>query len=72
MNGDFSPVNSASRGKHTRICQENHHIIATLKNEKIKTICINDTEENINFEKAVNQIVLAYEEKFPNKSNFEK
>jgi hypothetical protein len=43
-----------------------------LKNEKIKMICINDTEESIDFETASNQLVSAFEEKFPDKSDFEK
>ena len=72
VNGDFSPANSDSRGKHMRICQDNHHIIDVLKNEKIKMICINDTEESIDFETASNQLVSAFEEKFPDKSDFEK
>ena len=72
VNGDFSPVNSTSRGKHTRICKDNQHIISALKNEKIKMICINDTEENIDFERAKTEIISAFEEKFPEKSSFEK
>ena len=72
VSGNFHPVNPASRGMHTRICQDNQHIINALKNEKIKMICINDTEEKIDFESAAKQIVSAFEEKFPNKSAFEK
>lgn len=72
VTGNFCPASPSSRGRHMRICQDNSHIINTLKDESVKLICINDTVENIDFEAASDSIALAFEEKFPNKSAFEK
>ena len=49
-------------------------ILKDLTNGKIKAICINDTQvvNKSNFEQLKNVINKALEEKFPNKSKFEK
>ena len=72
VSGNFYPVNSYSRGKIMRICQDNSHITSALNDNKNKIICINDTVENIDFYTASKQIASVFEEKFPNKSAFEK
>jgi len=45
---------------------------ATLNSSEIKTVCINDTSYDVDFEQIMTQIVALFEKKLPNKSSFEK
>ncbi|MBQ6795810.1 MAG: Stealth CR1 domain-containing protein [Clostridia bacterium] len=70
--GRFYPVSKKSRGAFFRVENNNDILKAALENKNIKTICINDTPEQIDFKKAGNEIREAFEKKFPEKSAFEK
>ena len=70
--GRFYPVSPTSRGKYLRIENQNDHIEAALNDPKVKMVCINDTPYEVDFERAMEQIVAAYEKKLPNKSSYEK
>ena len=48
------------------------NITAALNDPGIRMVCINDTPYGIDFERAMTQILEAYEKKLPNKSSFEK
>lgn len=67
----FIPRKS-SFGKFMTISEDNRKVINTIKKGKYKTICINDSEQISNFEKVKKELTLAFEEKLPNKSSFEK
>ena len=70
--GQFSPVSRASRGKYLSISYPVDSIEATLNDSKIKTVCVNDTSRDVDFEQTMEQIIAIYEKKLPNKSSFEK
>lgn len=70
--GRFSPVSKASRGKLVRIDGDMDVILGAIGDERNKMICINDTPEQVDFERAKEQIAAAYERKLPTKSIFEK
>lgn len=70
--GKFSPVSKKSRGKFLHIGLDNNEIIDAVLTSKYKTLCINDTPEEVDFEKAKKEIVDAYEKKLPHKSCFER
>ena len=70
--GFFYPVSQKNRGKLFSISNQNAQLINDLQDEKIKQVCINDTPYPIDFNRAVKQIIAAYEKKLPNKSSFEK
>ncbi len=70
--GKFYPVSKNSRGKVFSICNDNSELIGAMGDENIKMLCINDTPHDVDFEKAKAEITKAYEEKLPEKSQFEK
>ncbi len=70
--GRFYPVSKVSRGKVFRVENENKRLIQAIKDENIKMLCINDTPENINFDKVKEELIKVFDEKLPEKSNFEK
>jgi len=70
--GAFYPVSEKNRGKVFAISNQNTQLINALQDEEIKQVCINDTPYPIDFERAVGQIIAAYEKKLPKKSMFEK
>ena len=76
LSGDFSPRKS-SFGKCFDITDDNkntivNHILNHILNHKYKTICINDSNTNFDFEKAKQDINNAFEKILPEKSSFEK
>jgi hypothetical protein len=70
--GQFYPVSQASRGKYLSISYPFDYVEATLNNSEVKTVCINDTSRDVDFEQATAQIVAILDQKLPNKSSFEK
>ena len=70
--GKFYPVSKRSRGRYLSISYPFDYVEATLNDPNIKTVCINDTPCDIDFEQVMAQIVAIYEKKLPNKSSFEK
>ena len=70
--GQFNPVSKSSRGRYLSISHPIDHVKATLNDPNIKTVCINDTPRDVDFEQITAQIVAIYEKKLPNKSLFEK
>ncbi len=70
--GNFYPVSKKSRGRFFGIKEDNSELIGALKDSNIKAVCINDTYNDVDFEKALCEITRVYEEKLPCKSSFEK
>ncbi len=71
LEGKFYPRNH-NFGKYFIISDNNKKIIKAIVNKKYKMICINDQNEEINFESAKTEINNAFEKIFPDKSSFEK
>ena len=49
----------------------NNDAIDYLRNRKGKVICLNDTEDETDFEQHKNMIIAEFEKLFPEKSSFE-
>ena len=69
--GNFYPTH-ANLGKYYNISNENSELLDCILKGKKLLICMNDVFENIDFEKAKDEINKAFEVKFPQKSKFEK
>lgn len=71
MDKKFKPRNY-ELGRFFIVGEDNSKLIETIKGNKYKVICINDSDENIDFEKCKNEINKAFEQKLYEKSSFEK
>ena len=69
--GKFMP-RSLKFGDNIPITNENSKLIKTIKGSRYKVLCINDSSNIKDFEKTRNEINMAFEEKFKDKSSFEK
>lgn len=70
--GKFYPVSKKSRGLLFSVQNDTSKIIKALFDSSCKTVCINDSEYNLDFERTKAEIISAYERKLPKKSFFEK
>jgi len=71
LDGNFIP-RSRKFGKLFSISNDNSALVDAIINHKYKSICTNDDEDTIDFEKAKKEINDAFEKAFPEKSSFEK
>ena len=71
MSGKFVPIRPGY-SKFFYMGRDNVSIIKSIKDSKYKVICINDGETNNIFEESKKAIIETFEEKFPQKSSFEK
>ncbi len=69
--GKFIP-RSLKFGDNIPITNDNAKLISAIKGNKYKVLCINDGQNIEDFEKTKNEINEAFEEKFSQKSAFEK
>lgn len=69
----FHPTNSKSIRKHKISEKYMPNILADMKNEKVKSLCLNDTPfiSDQQFEYLKKMLQNAFEEKFPTKSSYE-
>ena len=70
--GKFYPASKRSRGKYISMRNEISSITADILNSTHKMLCINDVPGIPNYEETAAAIILAYDQKLPNKSSFEK
>jgi len=70
LEGKFFPYKSL--GNYYVMKDDNKDLVSVITNRKHKIICINDTDVNIDFEKAKNEINEALNSILPKKSSFEK
>ena len=70
--GDFVPMKPEEKGRYLKLEKDTGEIIKTIKDERVKMLCINDIGAELDFESAKTEIISALEEKFPEKSSFEK
>ncbi|MBE6737640.1 MAG: capsule biosynthesis protein CapK [Ruminococcaceae bacterium] len=71
LEGDFYPKKPIGRNFHTYTMKYSNEAIEYLKNRKGKTICLNDTEDETDFEVHKKMIIDEFEKIFPEKSSFE-
>lgn len=69
--GNFMP-RSKKYGKYYTISKNNKKLLQHIVKQKTKIICINDTNDEINFEESKNEINNAFKVILPEKSTFEK
>lgn len=72
LSGDFYPQKRIGRCFHTVSMSHNNDAIDYLRKQKGKTICLNDTEDEKDFELHKKMIIDEFEKLFPEKSSFEK
>ena len=71
MDGNFIP-RDYKLGKFFIVSNNNEEIIKTIENQTAKTICINDSDKNIDFEKCKKEINTSFNKILGKKSSFEK
>ena len=71
MEGDFHPQKPIGKSFHTSSMKYSNEAIEYLKNQKGKVICLNDSEDETDFELHKNMIIAEFNKLFPEKSSFE-
>lgn len=71
MSGKFVPHSMKDRYYYD-LKNDNKEFFNKLKNKKYKIVCLNDSNENINFDYVKKETIECFEYLFPNKSSFEK
>lgn len=69
--GKFEPINY-KRYKYYNLENDNQDFYKDIIEKKYKIVCINDSNENLNFEKVKEEIHQMFEKLYPNKCSFEK
>ena len=72
FSGNFHPKKPIGKNFHTATMQYNNEAIEYLRKQKGKVICLNDTEDEQDFEVHREQILEAFEKLLPEKSSFER
>ena len=71
LSGEFSPNKPIGRMFSTASMSQNNELIDYLTKQMGKVICLNDSENEIDFEKHKQMIIEAFEKILPEKSSFE-
>lgn len=72
LTGNFYPYNLLNDFSFFSLSDDNQRLYRTIKKQTKKVICINDAEDNYDFEKVTTELVQAFEEIMPQRSAFEK
>lgn len=71
--GEFSSYNVWKDSEYLCIQNNNlEHISNLIRNRRKKIVCLNDADSTVDFEKAKDTLIKAFESIFPEKSTFEK
>ena len=71
LSGKFSPARPIGRLYHTETLFTSNDAIKSITSGKCKVVCINDTDNETDFEKHRQMVVDAFEQILPDKSQFE-
>lgn len=71
VKGNFIPTNM-KKCKYINLENENKEFVENVINGKYKMVCINDSDETIQFDKVKNEMIQMFEKILPEKSSFEK
>lgn len=71
LSGEFEAANIMKNFKYFDIDNDNTKLIKALTGHKSKIICVNDANEQIEFEKVKNRLCNGFEKILPDKSGFE-
>ncbi len=72
LSGNFIPTNVSKLCHYFDVDDSNQKLIDTIRNQKSKVVCINDSNHPFDFEKAKDQVDHALACVLPEKSSFEK
>ncbi len=72
VKGNFSVISHNDVGKYFSLKENNEELFNYIKSDKSTVVCINDTNVNLDFEKATRELEVVLEKKLPEKSSFEK
>ena len=70
LDGTFYPAKEKN-GRYYNLKSDNKILIEDIKKQKYKLICINDSSENIDFDKTKEELIKTFETILPEKSSFE-
>ena len=71
LSGNFHPQKPLGQLFHTVSLNNSNEAVEYLKKQKGKVVCLNDTENENNFEEHKRMIIEQFEKLFPEKSGFE-
>ena len=72
LSGEFVPANVRKMCEYYDVEAYNKKLVKAICRQEKKIVCINDSNHDIDFEKAKNEINTALEQIFPERSSFEK
>lgn len=72
LNGNFSVKSHHDVGEYFCLKENNDELFDYIRSKKSTVVCINDTNVDLNFDKAIKELIEVLEEKMPEKSSFEK
>lgn len=72
LNGNFHPQNITKYFRYFDVKSDNPALVEAITKRKARIICVNDANAPIDFLRAKQQIIGAFEEILPEKSRFEK
>ena len=69
--GNFVPKNVKKFCKYYNLKKKNKDFVDTIVNQKVASVCINDSNTEIPYEKVKKELKKAFEQILPEKSSFE-
>ena len=69
--GNFVPKNVKKFCKYYNLKKKNKDFVDTIVNQKVASVCINDSNTAIPYEKVKKELKKAFEQILPEKSSFE-
>lgn len=72
LSGNFNVISPKSKGLNLDISKDEAAITDAILNKKYLTLCVNDTNDDIDFEHCRKYINEVFKQQFPEKSSFEK
>lgn len=72
VEGKFSIKSVNNFGRYYSLSNNNKELHNYILDNNSSIVCINDTNKNIDYEKATGELIKIFEKKFPDKSSFEK
>ena len=72
LSGRFSPTNVHRIFRYFCIGSENGKAVDTIRNQKFRMVCLNDTRDDIDFDRAKQELIQAFDTILPEKSSFER
>lgn len=69
--GNFVPKNVKKFCKYYNLKKKNKDLVDTIVNQKVASVCINDSNTEIPYEKVKKELKKAFEQILPEKSSFE-